>query len=41
MEKDKAPDWRRMKAQVAKDEGLSGEGQSPRVKKDEGPSEEG
>ncbi|KAL5141836.1 hypothetical protein HKD37_09G025109 [Glycine soja] len=28
----------RLKAQVEKDEGLSGEGQSPRVEKDEGPS---
>ena len=26
----------RLKAQVEKDEGLSGEGQSPRVEKDEG-----
>ena len=31
----------RLKAQVEKDKGLSGEGQSPRVEKDEGPSGEG
>jgi len=30
-----------MKAQVEKDEGSSGEGQSARVEKDEGPSGEG
>ena len=31
----------RLKAQVEKDEGSSGEGQSPRVEKGEGPSGEG
>ena len=31
----------RLKAQVEKDEDLSGEGQSPRVENDEGPSGEG
>ena len=31
----------RLKAQVEKDEGPSGEGQSPQVEKDEGPSGEG
>jgi len=31
----------RLKAQVKKDEGPSGEGKSPRVEKDEGPSGEG
>ena len=30
----------RLKAQVEKDGGLSGEGQSPQVEKDEGPEEE-
>ena len=30
----------RLKAQVEKDESLSGEGQSPRVEKDEGPEAE-